>query len=135
MSNHPVDAHVGKRLRLRRNMLGLSQEALGTQIGVTFQQVQKYELGTNRIGAGRLYDFSKILNVDVSFFYEGFADAAKAAGFAEDNDNSFQPEAIDSKETLALVRAFSKIKSQTVRKKVISLVKAMNAEETEAENA
>lgn len=121
-----MDTHVGKRLRLRRSMVGMSQEALGNAIGVTFQQVQKYERGINRIGAGRLFDFSKILNVPVSYFYEG-ADEGEAAGFAEENSN-FEHENYGSKESLAFVRAFHKIQDPKVRKRLLSLVKALAAE-------
>jgi len=132
---HPVDVHVGKRLRLRRSMLGLSQDSLGKEIGVTFQQIQKYERGVNRVGASRLYDFSRALGVPVGYFFDEY-DSLKAAndsdgvtGLAEDK-STFIAESdyrtqMDTKETMALVRAYYKIKDANVRKKIVSLVKAM----------
>ena len=76
---NPVDVHVGSRMRLRRTMLGLSQEKLGEAIGLTFQQVQKYERGANRIGASRLFDLARVLDVPVSFFFDDMPDAAAAS--------------------------------------------------------
>ncbi len=125
--SHPVDIHVGKRLRLRRSMLGMSQDHLGKEIGVTFQQVQKYERGINRIGSSRLYDFSKILGVPVSYFFEEFNPASEAKagrGFAEESA-SFETEKLDDKETMALIRSYYKITDPDIRRKVLSLIKAM----------
>lgn len=125
--SHPVDVHVGKRLRLRRGMLGMSQDTLGKAIGITFQQIQKYERGINRIGSSRLYDFSGVLGVPVSFFFEDFEGAStrQQAGFAEEQAE-FKPENLGSKESVTLVKHFCRIKSPEVRKKVINLVKAMS---------
>ncbi len=126
---HPVDIHVGKRLRLRRSMLGMSQEALGDAIGVTFQQIQKYERGINRIGSSRLYEFAKVMNVPVSFFFEEFTkpvEAAEAYGFAEDEAPAFEQDKLNSKETMALVRAYYEIEDPAVRKKVLGLIKALS---------
>ena len=130
MSAHPVDIHVGKRLRVRRSMLGMSQDDLGKEIGVTFQQVQKYERGTNRIGSSRLYDISKALSVPVSFFFEGFATQAansNVAGLAE--DDIYAKEDVNNKETIALVQAYYKISDPTVRSKVTALIKALQTKE------
>ena len=136
MSAHPVDVHVGKRLRLRRTMLGMSQDQLGKKIGVTFQQIQKYERGVNRIGSSRLYDFSKILDTQVSYFFEEFATASQRAeaGFAEEEGNyeaGAMDKQIDNKETLALIRSYYKINDPNIRKKVLGLVKAMGPNEEE----
>ncbi len=125
MSSHPVDVHVGKRIRLRRTILGMSQELLGKEIGVTFQQVQKYERGVNRVGSSRLYDFSRILNVPVGYFFDEFVPANSNNGFAEDRASGFEVDKMDSKETLALIRAYYKISDPLIRKKVLSLIKAM----------
>ena len=108
-------------------MLGMSQETLGKSIGVTFQQIQKYERGINRIGSSRLYDFSGVLNVPVSFFFEDF-ESVPTAGFAEEVQE-FKTEQMGSKESLLLVKYFCRIKSPEVRKKVINLVKAMSVGE------
>ncbi len=127
---HPVDVYVGKRLRMRRTILGMSQEAIGTAIGVTFQQVQKYERGINRMGSSRLYDFSKILGIPVSYFFEGY-DAqegvsvpAFAGGMAEEGTN-FEHEKLTSRETLEMMRAYYRISDPQVRKKVFDLVKSL----------
>lgn len=126
-SPHPVDTHVGKRLRLRRTLLGLSQEAVGSAIGVTFQQVQKYERGINRMGASRLYDFSKLLNIPVSYFFEGFQGAEgqkTATGMAEES-SEFEHDISTSREMMELTRAFNTIKDPQVRKRVLELVKSL----------
>jgi transcriptional regulator with XRE-family HTH domain len=131
---HPVDVHVGKRIRLRRNILGLSQEELGKAVGVTFQQIQKYERGANRVGSSRLYEFSKVLSVSVGYFFDKFSPGQTAPGFAEENEanEGFQyASQMDNKETLQLVQAYWKISSPKLRQRVISLVKDM-ANETNA---
>lgn len=128
---HPVDVHVGKRLRLRRTILGMSQESLGDSIGVTFQQVQKYERGINRMGASRLYDFSRVLQVPVSFFFEGFSDqgkiqerySLKGLGESSPEENAESPQ-LASRETLEMVRAYYKIRP-AVRKRFADLAKAL----------
>ncbi len=136
---HPVDIHVGKRLRLIRSMLGMSQETLGKAIGVTFQQIQKYERGINRVGSSRLYEFSKILSVPVSYFFEDLPDeltegVGPQAGFAEDGQD-FERDQLSSKESISLVRAYCRIKSPDVRKKLLSLVKSLSATNLEQEEA
>ncbi len=130
---HPVDVHVGRRLRLKRTFLGMSQEAVGKQIGVTFQQIQKYERGINRMGASRLYDFAKALGVPVSYFFEGFGDYAiddtNMLMAAEPNAPAFEHEQLNNRETLEVMRAYSRIKNPALRKRVVELIKAMAAED------
>src|ERR1044072_3075414 len=97
---NPVDVHVGSRVRLRRMLLGMSQEKLGEHLGLTFQQIQKYEKGINRIGASRLFDLSQVLGVSVQFFYEELAvgGAGAAAGFGERPADSYAVEFLGSRE-------------------------------------
>lgn len=129
---NPVDVHVGARVRLRRTLLGLSQEKLGEAIGLTFQQVQKYERGANRIGASRLYDLSRVLQVPVSYFFEEMSDevAAKSPGqlrgMAQEQD-TYEPDPMAKRETLELVRAYYRIKDPQVRRRVFDLAKALAA--------
>lgn len=115
MPVHPIDVHVGGRLKLRRKILGLSQDALASQIGVTFQQVQKYERGINRIGAGRLHDLAEILRVTVSYFYDGYDSNEQAAGgFAEGNGN-FENEVVYDKQAVKLSQMLRKIRDPKTR--------------------
>lgn len=125
---NPIDVQVGNRVRIRRMLIGMSQERLGDLLGLTFQQVQKYEKGVNRIGAGRLYEIARILNVPVDFFYEGVT----AAGQSGANQQEGSPpimEFVSSGEGLQLSLAFMKIKDVKVRKRVLDLVKSLAAEE------
>ena len=128
---HPIDVHVGGRVRLRRTLLGLSQEKLGEMIGLTFQQVQKYERGSNRVGASRLFDLSRVLDVPMSFFFEDMNDQpppkpSRKRGASEERSTFAGSAApIAKRETLELVRAYYKIDDTEVRKKVFDLVKAM----------
>jgi transcriptional regulator with XRE-family HTH domain len=135
----PIDVHVGSRIRLRRTLLGLSQERLGDALGLTFQQVQKYERGVNRVGASRLFDLSRVLDVPISFFFDDMPDSlsasygggagrpARAAGFAE-SPESFGDEQMNRRETLELVRAYYRITDAAVRKRVFELVKSLTSE-------
>ncbi|GLU26377.1 MULTISPECIES: helix-turn-helix domain-containing protein [Brucella/Ochrobactrum group] len=127
---NPIDVHVGSRIRLRRNMLGLSQEKLGESLGITFQQIQKYEKGTNRVGASRLQAISSILTVPVSFFFEDApgSSATTPGGFAEDNEATYVVDFLNSNEGVQLTRAFTKISDPKVRRKIIDLVKSLAAE-------
>lgn len=128
---NPIDIHVGSRIRLRRTMLGMSQEKLGEALGITFQQIQKYEKGTNRVGASRLQNISSILNVPVSFFFEdapGSDSGAPQPGMAEAASTNYVVDFLSSSEGLHLNRAFVKIQDQKVRRKVIDLVKALAAD-------
>lgn len=126
---NPVDAHVGSRVRLRRMLLGMSQERLGESMGLTFQQVQKYEKGVNRIGASRLFQISKILDVPVQFFFEEApysGDGNAVRGMAESDSEAFILEFLNSREGLELNRAFVKIGDAKVRKSVVDLVRALS---------
>lgn len=126
-SPNPIDVHVGSRVRLRRMLVGMSQEKLGENLGLTFQQIQKYEKGANRIGASRLYQISQILGVPVQFFYDDMADEIKSKkkGFAEADHTPFVMDFVSSSEGLQLNRAFSSIEEPKVRKKLLDLVKAL----------
>lgn len=128
---NPIDIHVGSRIRLRRTMLGMSQEKLGESLGITFQQVQKYEKGTNRVGASRLQNIASILNVPVSFFFEDAPDdsAASATSGLEENSSTYVVSFLSSSEGLQLNRAFVKIADPKVRRRIIDLVKSLADEE------
>ncbi len=123
----PVDVHVGSRVRLRRTLLGFSQDKLGKALNLTFQQIQKYERGANRIGSSRLYQLSQILDVPVSFFFDDMPAeiTEKAAGMSESGGQSFEVGQLSRRETLELVRAYYKIQDPAVRKKVFELVKTL----------
>ncbi len=134
---NPVDVHVGARVRLRRTLLGLSQEKLGEAIGLTFQQVQKYERGANRIGSSRLFDLSRVLDVPVGFFFEDMPTSVSSCspaqvrgnemamrGAAEESAN-YEADPMARRETLELVRAYYKIKDPAVRKKLFDMTKAL----------
>lgn len=136
-----VDVHVGQRLRVRRSLLGMSQEKLAEAIGLTFQQIQKYERGTNRVSAGRLYQFSKILGVPIAYFYEQFGEvfpsqSIASYGFSDQDQEEFggptlgsaaesEPDLMKRKETLDLVRAYYSIQDPKIRKDVLKLMKSM----------
>ena len=131
---NPIDVQVGNRVRIRRMLIGMSQERLGDLLGLTFQQVQKYEKGVNRIGAGRLFEVSRILNVPVDFFYEGVsAQLTGQPGMAETEGSPPVMEFVSSGEGLQLSLAFMKIKDPKVRKRVLDLVKSL-AEDEEQKN-
>lgn len=126
---NPIDIHVGSRIRLRRTMLGMSQEKLGESLGITFQQIQKYEKGTNRIGASRLQNISNVLGVPVSFFFEGAPNVGIAnTGFAEDASPAYVSDFLATTEGLALTRAFLKIADSKVRRRIVDLVEALASE-------
>jgi len=124
---NPIDQHVGGRVRMRRILLGMSQEKLGEALGLTFQQVQKYEKGTNRIGASRLQEISETLKVPPSFFFEGLPgpDGPEAPGFAETDAANFVTGFVATSEGLQLNKAFAQIRDARVRRKVIDLVIAL----------
>ena len=132
---NPVDVHVGSRIRLRRMMIGMSQEKLGERLGLTFQQVQKYEKGANRVGASRLYAISNILEVPVEFFFADMPDTISSMerqgdskGLAEPDETAFVMDFVSSSEGLQLNTAFKKISSQETRRKIVDLVKTLAAE-------
>ncbi|MDF2116919.1 helix-turn-helix transcriptional regulator [Roseiarcaceae bacterium H3SJ34-1] len=126
---NPIDKHVGSRVRMRRILLGLSQEKLGAALGLTFQQVQKYEKGTNRIGASRLQEISKTLNIAPSYFFDGAptgsAMAETGGTDAEGHSAAFITDFIGTAEGVQLNKAFARIKNAQVRKRVIDLVTAI----------
>jgi transcriptional regulator with XRE-family HTH domain len=128
-SPNPIDVCVGARVRLRRNMLGLTQEQLGEAIGLTFQQVQKYERGANRIGASRLHELSRVLDVPISFFFDD-TDPVRApatGGFAEPPAETFEADPLRKQETIELVRAYFSIEDAAVRRRLLDLAKALDA--------
>src|SRR5690242_3044722 len=123
---NPIDVHVGTRVRLRRTLLGMSQEKLGEAIGLTFQQVQKYERGANRVGASRLYDLSRVLDVPVSYFFEEFGDALPTSnGNGEAAGDPYQANPMMKRETLELVRAYLRISDPQIKRRVFELTKAL----------
>lgn len=126
-SPNPIDVHVGMRVRLRRVLLGMSQEKLGEALGVTFQQVQKYEKGANRIGASRLHQISEILDVPVAYFFEELPgeQAGIESRFAEAPSPDYFFEMVNSTDGLQLMRAFVQIGDPQVRRRVVDLVKAI----------
>ncbi len=121
---NPIDTHVGSRVRLRRMLIGMSQERLGEQMGLTFQQIQKYEKGVNRIGASRLLNLSQILDVPVQFFFDGAPVEGVRVGDKADGE-SFIYEFVNSREGLELNRAFVRISDAKVRRSVIELVRSL----------
>lgn len=125
----PVDKHVGTRLRMRRTLLGLSQTALADSLDLTFQQVQKYEKGSNRVGASRLYQISRVLDVPVAYFFEEMPDelnpSAPNTGGPSENSGTPEQDTMLRRETLELVRAYYKIEAPTVRRRMRELIKAM----------
>lgn len=127
-SSSPVDAHVGAKLKTRRNLMGLSQDELASQVDVTYQQVQKYENGMNRIGASRLYEISKVLKVTVGYFFEGLANEEKRQGFAENEQAAFEAgndDILNRKETYDLIRSYYQIKDVKLRQQILEMAKAM----------
>jgi transcriptional regulator with XRE-family HTH domain len=135
----PIDVHVGTRIRLRRTLLGMSQERLGEALGLTFQQVQKYERGVNRVGASRLFDLSRVLDVPISFFFDDMPDklttsfgvppGRRSGGYAETQDG-FGDDTLNRRETLELVRAYYRITDPALRKRVFDLIKSMGPAES-----
>jgi transcriptional regulator with XRE-family HTH domain len=127
-SPNPIDIHVGSRVRLRRMMLGMSQEKLGEHLGITFQQIQKYEKGTNRIGASRLQAIARVLSVPPAFFFEdapGVMPVAVNQGFDEPQSASYVVDFLSSSEGLSLNKSFVRIKDSKTRKKIVDLVRAI----------
>ena len=134
----PIDVHVGGRVRLRRTLMGMSQERLGEALGLTFQQVQKYERGVNRIGASRLFDLARVLDVPIGFFFDDMPDGMggttrglprrTAGGFADQQDG-FEDDTLHRRETLELVRAYYRITDPAVRKRVFDLIKSLTPPE------
>ncbi|MCB4767579.1 helix-turn-helix domain-containing protein [Ancylobacter sp. Lp-2] len=129
-SPNPIDKHVGSRVRMRRMMINMSQEKLGESLGITFQQIQKYEKGTNRIGASRLQHISTVLGVSVAFFFEGAPSTGTATpGFAEDSSPAYVADFLATSEGLALTRAFTRISDSKVRRRIVDLVETLADQE------
>ncbi|MGE5548737.1 MAG: helix-turn-helix domain-containing protein [Solirubrobacterales bacterium] len=130
---NPIDVHVGARVRLRRTLLGITQEKLGESLGLTFQQVQKYERGTNRIGASRLFDLSRVLDVPVGYFFDDMPDDVRVnspsqilgSSDPEGSLDLYKGDPVMKRETLELVRAYYRITDPQVRKRVYDLAKAL----------
>ena len=132
---NPIDKHVGSRVRMRRMMLGMSQEKLGDALGLTFQQVQKYEKGTNRIGASRLQQISLILQVPVAFFFEGapviVGEFQPPAGMHEAPSPAYVSDFLATSDGLSLTKAFMRIKDAKLRRRIVDLVQQIAGEETD----
>jgi len=127
-SANPIDVHVGTRVRLRRQVMKMSQEKLGDQLGVTFQQVQKYERGANRVGASRLWKMSQVMDVPVGFFFDGLGEVGQipASGeFAENDQLPIVYDFINSTDGVALAKAVSQIKSKAVRRQILELARSL----------
>ena len=128
---NPIDIHVGARVRLRRNLFGLSQTDLGKMLGITFQQIQKYERGTNRISASRLFNLSHVLDVPISFFFEDLspvvagAGKRRARGFSEAPATALDFDVLSKPETIKLIRAYYRVTDPRLRKRVLDLLEAV----------
>jgi transcriptional regulator with XRE-family HTH domain len=137
----PIDVYVGSRIRLRRTLLGMSQERLGDALGLTFQQIQKYERGTNRVGASRLFDLAHVLGVEIGFFYDEMPEGTRSGKLPADADfpmaaapsqagvaepkSGFNDDMLHRRETLELVRTYYRITDPVMRRKVFDLIKTM----------
>lgn len=137
---NPVDIHVGGRVRFRRMLLGMSQERLGERLGLTFQQVQKYEKGINRIGASRLYDLAHVLGVPVQFFYDEAPGAydhttgtRDVPGMADQQTESQITEFLNTRDGLELNRAFVRITDPKVRRSIVDLVRSLGSNDDRSE--
>jgi transcriptional regulator with XRE-family HTH domain len=128
-SPNPTDKYVGSRVRMRRLMLNMSQEKLGEKLGLTFQQVQKYEKGTNRIGASRLQHIAQILKVPVSFFFEGVTGKQSEDGFSKAPVADYVSDFLASSDGLALTKAFTNIKDSKLRRRVVDLVEEIASDQ------
>ena len=123
---NPIDRHVGSRVRMRRMLAGVSQERLGEALGLTFQQVQKYEKGTNRISASRLQQIAKMLGVPVAFFFDGApTDESVGNGFADASATTYVADFLATSEGVQLTKAFVRIKSPRVRRRIVDLVESL----------
>jgi transcriptional regulator with XRE-family HTH domain len=130
---NPIDKYVGSRVRMRRIMLGMSQEKLGEALGLTFQQIQKYEKGTNRVGASRIQQISEILQVPVSFLFEGGPTSTTGGdGFSEGTSPAYVSDFLATSEGLALTRAFTRITDSKLRRSIVDLVEQIAAHEAAA---
>ncbi|HLK80361.1 MAG TPA: helix-turn-helix transcriptional regulator [Xanthobacteraceae bacterium] len=133
---NPIDKHVGSRVRMRRMMLGMSQEKLGDALALTFQQVQKYEKGTNRIGASRLQQISQILQVPVAFFFEGapvLPEGAPSEGLQEAPSPAYVSDFLATSDGLSLTKAFMRIPDPKLRRRIVDLVQQIAGGDTESQ--
>ena len=122
----PIDVHVGSRVKLRRTLLGLSQDRLAESLGITFQQVQKYENGANRVGASRLFQIGRVMGVPVSFFFDGYQqDDKPSQKQVAESKKQLDDTVLAKKETLDLVRSYYGIEDPTVRKKIFDMIKSL----------
>ncbi len=130
---NPIDRYVGERVKMRRMLLGMSQERLGEQLGLTFQQVQKYEKGVNRIGASRLFDLAQVLGVPIQFFYENIPSAVsgqpQAPGFADNRGESYVSDFLSSRDSVELNKAFARITDPRVRRSIVDMVRSIAGDE------
>lgn len=131
--NKNLDSFIGKKVKERRTMLGMSQDKLASYLGITFQQVQKYEKGVNRISASMLYTMSTVLNVSFQWFVDGFKSSNRNA-LSENSDPTYEADMQSRKESTELLRAYYSMPSATIRKKVVELVKSMSSVAKKAEN-
>jgi transcriptional regulator with XRE-family HTH domain len=132
---NPVDRHVGSRVRMRRMLIGMSQERLGEALGLTFQQVQKYEKGANRIGASRLQEIARILNVEIDYFFQGApstGDLAPSTGLSESPSPTYMADLLTTSEGVQLMKAFVQIADPKLRRRVVDLVAAIATDRTAA---
>jgi transcriptional regulator with XRE-family HTH domain len=125
----PIDKYVGSRIRMRRIMLGMSQEKLGDALGLTFQQIQKYEKGTNRVGASRLQQIADVLQVHVSFMFEGAPGGAGSGGMGESASPAYVSDFLATSDGLALTKAFTRLKDAKLRRSIVDLVEQIAARE------
>ncbi len=135
-ATNPIDKHVGSRVRMRRMMLGMSQEKLGDALALTFQQVQKYEKGTNRIGASRLQQISQILQVPVAFFFEGapvLPEGAPSEGLQEAPSPAYVSDFLATSDGLSLTKAFMRIPDPKLRRRIVDLVQQIAGGDTESQ--
>lgn len=133
MAYHPIDVHVGNRMRQRRSLLGMSQTALGKAVGLTFQQVQKYERGANRMGASRLFEFAAVLDVPIAYFFDELPTGAVHTPLRKGSANPdrairVRPELdmLSQRETLTLVRAYYKVRPDALRQKLLGLIRGLS---------
>jgi transcriptional regulator with XRE-family HTH domain len=126
---NPVDRHVGSRVRMRRMLIGMSQERLGEALGLTFQQVQKYEKGANRIGASRLQEIARILNVEIEYFFQGAPATGElrpaGTGLSEAPSPTYMADLLTTSEGVQLMKAFVQIADPKLRRRVVDLVVAI----------
>lgn len=126
---HPIDSHVGSRVRIRRKFLSLSQTELAAATGITFQQIQKYEKGTNRISASKLHDIAKMLKTPISYFFEQYGEAPSDTAFSESHSERTVQDFLISSEGVELSQAFPRIRSAKQRRRVLELVRTLAGEE------